>query len=95
MVNVHVDIFNANAALYTSNFDVPVNVATPNGNLVLIRAEYLKGLHETLLVEANPKLKSKILESMKAPRNEFEDLNIDTYDELVKFIESIDNEGDV
>ena len=57
----------------TIKFNEKVNIATKDGNVILISEEEWNGLMATLEICSNPKLKKKIIEGMNSPEEEFLD----------------------
>ena len=57
----------------TIKFNEKVNIATKDGNVILISEEEWNGLMATLEIYSNPKLKKDIIKAMNAPESEFVD----------------------
>ncbi len=78
MININVtnfrkDIFNI--LEQTIKFNEPVNIATKEGNAVILSEEDYNGLMETIYITANPRMKEKIIEGLNTPVDECIDEN--------------------
>lgn len=54
----------------TIKFNEKVNIATKDGNAILVSEEEWNGLMATLEIYSNPKLKDKIVEGLNTPLSE-------------------------
>ncbi len=73
MININItnfrkDIFNI--LEQTIKFNEPVNIATKEGNAVIISEEDYNGLMETIYLTSNPKMKEKIIEGLNTSIDE-------------------------
>lgn len=67
--NLRKDLFNV--LKNTIKFNEKVNIATRDGNAILISEEEYNGLMATLEIYKNPNLKDEIIERMNAPESDF------------------------
>lgn len=67
--NLRNDLFNV--LKNTVKFNEKVNIATKEGNAILISEEEYNGLMATLEIYKNPKLKAKIVKGINTPESEF------------------------
>ena len=51
----------------TIKYNEPINVATKDGNAVIISEKDYNGMMETLMINANPKFKDSLLEGRDTP----------------------------
>ncbi|MDR1917747.1 MAG: type II toxin-antitoxin system Phd/YefM family antitoxin [Christensenellaceae bacterium] len=78
MTTVNVTNFRNNLFSYLEQalkFGETLNVATRNGNIIVLTEDDYRGMVETLAIQSNPKLHKDILESMHAPKSEFVELD--------------------
>ena len=54
----------------TVKYNEPINVATKDGNAIIISEDDYNDIMETLLVNSNPSLKTKIVEGINTPLSE-------------------------
>ena len=70
MQNTNVTSFRKNLFGFleqTLKYNEPINIATKDGNAIVLSEEDYNDLMETLAVNANPKLKEKIISGMNTP----------------------------
>ena len=89
--NFRKDIFNyLNQAI---KYNQPINIATKEGNAVLLSEDDYRGLMETLYIESIPGLKESIVASMEAAKRGERGMDITglTFDEIIAKIEKEDS----
>jgi len=70
MQNINVTNFRRNLfglLEQTIKYNEPINIATKNGNAIIISEDDYNDIMETVLVNSNPSLKTKITEGMNTP----------------------------
>ena len=73
MININITNFRKNIfniLEQTIRFNEPVNIATKEGNAVIISEEDYNGLMETIYLTANSKMKEKIIEGLNSSIDE-------------------------
>ena len=73
MININITNFRKNIfniLEQTIRFNEPVNIATKEGNAVIISEEDYNGLMETIYLTTNPKMKEKIIEGLNSSIDE-------------------------
>lgn len=73
MTNTNISTFRKDLFKFveqTIKLNVPVNVSTKHGNVVLLSEEDYRGMMETLRIESVPGLKQSILDASAEPMEE-------------------------
>jgi len=78
MQNVNISNFRKDLFNYVNQaieFGEPINVSAKNGNVIVISEEEYRGMEETMYLLSNPKMREILIEGMKTPREEFEEID--------------------